>query len=144
MTPGRPKSIALLGAVLASGFLLSGCLGYASDPSPGELRLSATWLDSQHMRVTATNVGESSLPLSGMNNMQLTGPNGTMPLHWNGMAPTLAPGESRVFELHAMHMEDGTMGMTMDHTMAGSHMPMPLGAYTLRLSGESAVATLES
>lgn len=113
------------------------------EPTPGEAQLSAKWQNSQHMMVTVKNVGGSPMPLSGMNSMELVGPNGTMPLHWSGMAPTLAPGESRTFELHAMHMDDGTMGMTMDHAMAGSHMPMPPGDYMLKMSGKTTMATLE-
>ena len=132
-----------LGVSLAA-VALSGCVeSRTRDASPGELQLSATWQDAQHMMVNVKNVGGSPMPLSGMTNMQMTGPNGTMPLHWNGMAPTLAPGESRSFELHTMHMDDGTMGMTMDHAMAGTHMPMPPGDYLLRMSGKTTMVTLE-
>lgn len=131
--------------VSLAGVALSGCVTGRTrdDATPGELQMSATWADAQHMTVNLRNVGGSPMPLSGTSNMQLSGPNGTLPIHWNGMAPTLAPGESRSFELHAMHMDNGTMGMTMDHAMAGAHMPMPAGDYMLRMGGKTAVATLE-
>lgn len=138
-----PMRMMLILAAAAS-VLLAGCVG-APDlaASPGELQLSATWQDGEHMMVDVRNVGGTPVSLAGMGSMHLTGPNGTMPLHWSGMAPTLAPGESRMFELHAMHMEDGTMGMTMDHAMAGTHMPMPPGDYMLRMRDATATATLE-
>lgn len=134
----------MLSGLLAAGIALSGCVGSPErEAAPGELQLRAAWQDAQHLTVNVKNVGGSPMALAGMSSMQLTGPNGTMPLHWNGMAPTLGPGESRTFELHAMHMADGTMGMTMDHAMAGSHMPMPPGDYVLRMSGKTATASLE-
>lgn len=130
-----------LAALLAVA--LSGCVGAPErTPSPGELQLSASWRDAQHMQVDVTNVGGMPMGLSGMENLQVTGPEGRMSVHWNGMAPTLAPGESRSFELHAMHMDDGTMGMTMDHAMAGAHMPMPAGDYLVHMGGKTALATL--
>jgi hypothetical protein len=123
----------------------AGCIaGPYREATPGELALSASWQDSTHLDVGVKNVGGSPMPLGGTDGMRLTGPDGTMPLHWNGMAPTLAPGESRQFDLHAMHMVDGTMGMTMDHAMAGEHMPMPSGDYLLSIGGATSLATLRS
>lgn len=134
-------------ALLAAGaaaLALAGCAGTPQRAvTPGELALTATWRDAQHMDVTVKNVGGSSMPLSGMDAMQLTAPNGTrMPIHWSGAAPTLAPGESRAFDLHAMRMADGTMGMAMDHTMAGDHVPMPMGDYVLHMGNATAAAML--
>lgn len=143
MTTVRVRSTILLLASVA-GIALSGCVsGTDRAAAPGELQLRADWQDAQHMTVNVKNVGGSPMSLAGTGNMQVTGPNGTMPLHWNGMAPTLAPGEGRSFDLHAMHMDDGTMGMTMDHAMAGTHMPMPPGDYMLRMGGQTAVARLD-
>lgn len=124
----------LLLAVLA-GSLLSGCTAPdKTTATPADLRMSATWTDDgQHMDVDLRNAGGTSMNLGGMN-MTMTAPNGTMiPIHWSGMAPMLGPGKSMSFELHSMMMQDGTMGMTMDHAMAGTHMPMPSGDYMLRI-----------
>lgn len=140
----RARATVVLALAGIASVALSGCVGGADRPaSPGELRLAVSWEDAQHLNVNVKNVGGSPLSLSGMDNMQVTGPEGTMPLHWNGMAPTLMPGEARIFDLHSMHMADGTMGMTMDHAMAGSHMAMPPGDYMLRIGEKTAMATLE-
>lgn len=136
------KTLFLVSA-LGLPIVLAGCIGGPSrEAAPGKLELSATWRDAQHLDVSVKNVGGSPMSLGGTSMMQLTGPNGTMPIHSNGMGPTLAPGESRGFDLHAMHMSDGTMGMTMDHAMAGDHMPMPMGDYMLRMGDATAMATL--
>lgn len=132
----------LAAGVIALG-LLSGCVtAEYREPKPGALALTAAWRDAEHLDVTVRNVGGSPVALSGMEMMQLTGPDGTMELVWNGMAPTLAPGESRAFDLHAMRMADGTMGMTMDHAMAGDHMPMPKGDYMFRMGDARVPVTL--
>lgn len=143
MARARASIVLLLTGVTFAAVLLSGCVG-GEEASPGELQLAASWQDAQHMSVNVKNVGGSPMPLSGMGMMEVTGPDGAMPLHWNGMAPTLAAGESRSFELHAMHMQDGTMGMTMDHAMAGDHMPMPTGDYMLRMGDATTMARLGS
>lgn len=135
----------ILGTVaLAGAILLSGCTT-ADDyrtAAPGRLTMSAQWIDGQHMDVTLRNVGGTSMSPSG-SNMTISGPNGTMmPVHWNQMAPMIDPGQSVNFELHSMMMSDGTVGMTMDHAMAGDHMAMPPGDYMLRMGATSAHAML--
>lgn len=142
MAIARVLAAALLAGVVPA-LVLAGCLGGPPrESTPGELAMSATWSDAEHMRVSVRNVGGSPMPLSGMDMMRLTGPNGTVPIHWSGQAPTLAPGESRVFELHAMHMPNGTMAMTLDHARMGGHMRMPAGDYVLRMGHATAVATM--
>lgn len=143
MMARRAGKALLLVAGLGLLTVLGGCITRPDpDPTPGRLLLRASWQDAQHLNVNVRNVGGSPVPLGGMDSMALTGPDGATPLHWSGMAPTLAPGEGRSFDLHAMHMADGTMGMTMDHAMAGDHMPMPMGEYTLRVGGATAHAML--
>lgn len=132
---------ALLGAgLLAGAVALGGCL--SNEEEAGRLDVQASWRGAQHLDVNVENVGGSPVSMSGMDAMRLDGPNGAMVIHWSGMAPTLAPGESRAFDLHAMHMEDGTIGVAMDHMMAQRHMTMPPGDYTLTLAGATATAPL--
>lgn len=140
------KHVVVLGVVaLSAASLLSGCttMDDYRQATPGELRMSAAWTeDGQHMNVQLRNVGGTSLALGNMN-MSMTGPDGTpLSVHWNGMAPQLDPGKSMSFELHSMRMQDGTMGMTMDHAMAGDHMQMEPGDYTIRMGTASAHAVL--
>lgn len=134
----------LVGLLVLGGIALSGCIQSTTTPSnasPGTLRATAAWTDAEHLTIDVRNVGGSNYPMAGEGMMNLTGPNGTMPIHWNGAAPTLAPGQSVQFELHAMMMPDGTMGMTMDHAH-GEHMPMPMGDYMLRIGDATAHAML--
>lgn len=133
------------GAVfLAAGLVLGGCIGGGGrERTPGELRVTAAWRGAEHLDVSVKNVGGSPMPLGGSDGMRLTAPNGTaLPIHWSGMAPTLSPGETRTFELHAMQMPDGTRGLAMDHAMAGNHMSMPEGEYTFRMGSAAARATV--
>lgn len=136
-----PLSAACL---LVGGILLSGCTTTDGRPAmPGVLTMSAAWTDDgQHMNVVLRNVGGTSMSLSGMN-MTMMGPDGAiLPIHWNGMAPMLDPGKSVSFELHSMIMADGTMGMTMDHAMAGDHMRMDPGDYMVRMGSANTHAML--
>lgn len=135
-----PLLAALIGTALAVGGCVAG--GPRREATPGEIQLTASWLDAEHLAVHAKNIGGSPVSLAGADVMRLTGPNGALPFHWNGMGPTLAQGEERSFEIHAMHMADGTVGMTMDHAMTGHHMAMPMGDYTLYVAGTSVTATL--
>ena len=140
------RTILILATVsIVGAILLSGCttMDDYRTASPAKLDASARWMDGQHVDVTLRNVGGTSLNPSGTN-MTLVAPNGTtMPVHWNQMAPTIDPGKSVNFELHAMMMDDGTMGLTMDHAMAGTHMPMPSGDYMLRVGTTTTMVAQE-
>lgn len=108
--------------------------------APANLVATASWDDAYHLNVTLRNAGGRDAILSDMT-MSLSGPNGPMPIHWSGAAPMLRPGGVVQLDLHAMHMDDGTMGLAMDHAH-GTHMPMPMGDYVLRVGEATASATL--